>query len=140
MDDLQLNFFTSKELRIDNIADKDVRRAAFTLRDRVLNPLRMHYGVPVVVISAYRPEGSKPTSHHLYKNGYAAADIKVKDVDPQDVFDKVYSTFKYAELILYRKDGFVHMSINEDRERCTGFTSIIELDGSKTIIHRFRRY
>ena len=65
----------------------------------VLTLVRERFGKPVIITSSYRtPEynkaiGGKPSSHHLYNNDGAAADIQIKGIEPIEIYeylDKLY--------------------------------------------------
>lgn len=88
----------------------------------VLQNIRAHFGKPVTITSAYRTPahnkkvGGVADSMHLYG---AAADIKVKDISPEQVA-------QYAEKLLTGKGGigvyktFVHIDVRSTKARWNG--------------------
>jgi len=77
----------------------------------VLHELREHFGVPIHIMSGHRclkhnrSVGSKDTSQHVQGR---AADIMVKDVDPQKVYDTLCEWYphKYG---VGNYDTFTHI-------------------------------
>lgn len=69
------------ELNIQNIPSTENVRNMNKLIEAVLDPLREKWGKPIHVTSGFRNSalnkavGGVNNSHHLCKNGYAAADI-----------------------------------------------------------------
>lgn len=91
------------------------------LAQKVLQPVRNEFGSPVIVTSGYRSKelnryiGGSSTSHHVYG---CAADIRVKNVAPRDVFDYIYWSLPFTELIAENLGGnvWVHVALAKGRE------------------------
>lgn len=81
----------------------------------VLQPIRDHFGHPVIILSGLRSRklneliGGAVDSDHLYG---AAADFYVLDKDIKEVFYLSPADLPYRQMILHSEEGFIHISIN----------------------------
>lgn len=112
-DDPRLSFhFTESELGVEQ-ADERVKANARYLCEKLLEPIRAKYGLPVFVTSGYRnPEhnrrvGGKGKSYHLYEGDRCAADLKVIGISVQETFDwlRLESRLPFDKVILEHQDG-----------------------------------
>jgi hypothetical protein len=97
-----------------------------TLATALLEPIRAHFGVPVIVSSAFRGTtlnkviAGAGNSQHLVGQ---AADINVKGVTPDKVFQWIWkeSGLPFGQLILEKAGGaqWVHISMGTKREVLT---------------------
>lgn len=91
---------------------------AYELLD-VLEDVREHFNVPVIINSAYRclthnkAVGGSPLSQHMNGN---AADIVVKGINPKRVADYLESKYpnRYG---LGRYKSFTHIDVRKNRRR-----------------------
>ena len=81
----------------------------------VLELVRLQFGKPITITSAYRCKdynfkvGGAINSQHPKNN---AADIVVKDISPEEVYDFLDETFNDVYgLGLYIEQGFVHVDV-----------------------------
>lgn len=108
---------TAEEQGIDNTPGPVERFNLKTLCTEALQPIRDHYGVPVIVTSGYRSDalneavGGSGTS--LHRRGLAA-DIDVMGVDDREVFDDIRAgelDIDFEELIYYPQRNRLHIAI-----------------------------
>lgn len=99
---------------IDNTPEDSHLRALKALCINVLEPIRKHFGAPVLVTSGYRCArlnkaiGGSTTSQHC--NG-EAVDFTVKGVSDLEVAKWIQANLKYDQLILeFPPEGWVHVS------------------------------
>ncbi len=117
---------TATRKGINNVpSDMDIARMKL-LCERVIEPIREHFGAPVKILSGYRCQalnnavGGSKTSQHM--NG-EAADIEVAGVSNWDVLSYVLNNLEYDQLIQeYMKEGddhagWVHVSYRERGNR-----------------------
>ena len=86
----------------------------------VLEPLRVIIGKPIIVSSGYRcprvnkaAKGSK-TSQHMQG---MAADIKVKGMTPEQVFQKIITSGLVFDQCIQEFNSWVHVSYNSKKLR-----------------------
>jgi hypothetical protein len=116
---------TALRLGLDNNPDPDKVALLRTLCEQVLEPVRMHFDLPVIINSGYRAEavnkaiGSTPTSQHCKAQ---AADIEIPGVDNLELY-RWASGLDYDQLILEYytgepQSGWVHVSyVSPDENR-----------------------
>ncbi|CAB5222950.1 Peptidase M15A, C-terminal [uncultured Caudovirales phage] len=110
---------TATRLGLDNTPDDEALENLKTLCEKVLQPIREHYGKSVTVNSAYRsPEsnaavnGSKSSDHCKGM----AADIEIVGVANADLAQWIMDNLDYTQLILefytpgIPDSGWVHVS------------------------------
>ena len=110
---------TATRLGLDNTPDDEALENLKTLCEKVLQPVREHYGKSVTVNSAYRsPEsnaavnGSKSSDHCKGM----AADIEIVGVANADLAQWIMDNLDYTQLILefytpgIPDSGWVHVS------------------------------
>ena len=116
---------TALRLGLDNTPDNDALEALTALCENVLEPVREHYGLPVVVSSGYRSPavnkaiGSKSTSQHTKGE---AADIEIPGIDNLELYYwiAINADFDQAILEYYNGEpssGWVHVSYVGDDNR-----------------------
>tara|TARA_B110000211_G_scaffold15953_1_gene16675 strand:+ start:10721 stop:11245 length:525 start_codon:yes stop_codon:yes gene_type:complete len=120
-----LNSETAMRCGIDmSISDDSIIKTnLFLLANSVLQPLRDHFGVPVTIISGYRPaalnrkvKGAK-NSAHLY--GYAA-DIRVAGKTPLEVAEWIQENIEDFDQVINEYNSWVHVAIDvlNSRKQC----------------------
>lgn len=125
---------TGERMGIDNTPPPHAIASLKMLCVNVLEPIRRHYGRPVVINSGYRgPElnkevRGKPTSQHCKGE---AADIEIPGVANGDLAQWIAENIQYDQLILecYRKgipdSGWVHVSYKPKGNRHQKLTATI---------------
>ena len=115
---------TATRLGLDNTPDDEALENLKTLCEKVLQPVRDHFGKSVTVNSAYRsPEsnaavnGSKSSDHCKGM----AADIEIPGVANADLAQWIMDNLDYTQLILefytpgIPDSGWVHVSYNPEK-------------------------
>jgi hypothetical protein len=114
---------TALRMGFDNTPDDEATENLRLLCEKVLQPVRDHYGKGVKVNSAYRsPEsnaavGGSKTSDHCKGQ---AADIEIPGVANADLAQWIMDNLEYTQLILefytpgIPDSGWVHVSYNPD--------------------------
>lgn len=94
--------------------------------EKILEPVREHYGIPFSPSSGYRSAdlctaiGSKPTSQHAYGE---AVDFEVPSIDNRTLAIWINENLEFDQLILecYKQgepnSGWVHCSYNDQSNR-----------------------
>ena len=129
------NNFSLKELTqsqtalrngLDNTPDQQQTDNLQNICEKILQPLREFYNLPVKVTSGFRSEqlatmiGSKPTSQHCKGE---AVDFEIPGVDNKEVATKIKNEFTFDQLILeYYNDtdinsGWIHVSYKDGSNR-----------------------
>jgi len=96
--------------------------ALFWLTWTLLEPARVHFGQPFIILSGYRSDelnnriGGYRDSDHLYGR---ASDLTVPGIDLADVCQWYVENCRYGfgHLILYRSRNFFHISLPTERYR-----------------------
>jgi len=114
---------TALRLDLDNTPNEEVTENLRLLCEKVLQPVRDHFGKGVKVNSGYRsPEsnaavkGSKTSDHCLGR----AADIEIPGVPNADLAQWIMDNLEYTQLILefytpgIPDSGWVHVSYDPD--------------------------
>lgn len=106
---------------LDNTPGPAVIEALKALCVNLLEPIRVHYGRPVVVTSGYRSPrvnkavGGSPTSQHCLGE---AADFTVPGVSNLAVARWIRDTLEYDQLIYeFGEGGWIHASWRASRRR-----------------------
>jgi len=124
---MKQDYFSDKELHLLDATTQE-KVYMWYLKDKILNPIRESLG-KITCTSGHRNEEHNreargaENSHHLCKNGYAAADLRPSKVTLEELFEYVRDNFSYAELILEYDQGIVHVSCNMDPKKNTKRTS-----------------
>lgn len=111
------NYFSDAELHLLDANDMQ-KHNMYNLRDKILNPIRKHFGKAIYCTSGHRSPahnarvGGAADSTHLCENGYAAADISSPHVKIIDLFHHIRLTYPYAQLILEEDQGVIHVALN----------------------------
>ena len=113
---------TAIERRIKNKANNEVINNLKELCNYLLEPLREKLNKPIIVTSGYRCfelnkiVGGVSNSQHLEGK---AADIIVKDLSTEDLFNFIKKNFKFDQLIIEHIKGknWVHVSWNGANNR-----------------------
>lgn len=115
---------TATRLGLDNTPDDEALENLKTLCEKVLQPVRDHFGKSVTVNSGYRsPEsnaavGGSKTSDHCKGQ---AADIEIDGVPNPDLAEWIQNNLDYTQLILefytqgQPNSGWVHVSYNPEK-------------------------
>jgi hypothetical protein len=123
---------TATRLGIDNTPDEETIDNLKTLCDKVLQPVREHFGKSVTVNSGYRsPEsnaavGGSKTSDHCKG---MAADIEIPGVPNAELAAWIMQNLKYTQLILefytpgIPDSGWVHVSFDSSNLKCQELTA-----------------
>ena len=106
---------TAEANNIDNRPSVEVIANLKALCENVLQPVRNHFGCPIIITSGYRcPElnkkiGGKPNSQHLKGQ---AADFVVPQRDLKEVFNYIKTSLSFDQLLLESggKDKWIHVS------------------------------
>ena len=124
---------TATRLGLDNTPNEAVTANLKTLAEKILQPVREHYGKSVRVNSGYRaPEvnaavGGSKTSDHCKGQ---AADIEINGVANGDLAKYIAENFKFTQVILefYTQgipdSGWVHVSYDSNDLKCQTLTAV----------------
>jgi len=126
---------TATRLGIDNTPDEETIDNLKTLCDKVLQPVREHFGKSVTVNSGYRsPElnsspavGGSKTSDHCKG---MAADIEIAGIANADLAQWIMDNLDYTQLILefYTQgipdSGWVHVSYDPNNLKKQELTAV----------------
>ena len=124
---------TARKKGLDNTPTLQVIENLTVLAEKILQPVRDHYGKSVKVNSGYRsPEvnasvGGSKTSDHCKGQ---AADIEINGVANGDLAEWVSKNLKFTQVILefYTQgipdSGWVHVSYDPDNLKCQVLTAI----------------
>jgi len=124
---------TATRLGIDNTPDEETIDNLKTLCDKVLQPVRDHFGKSVTVNSAYRsPEsnaavGGSKTSDHCKGQ---AADIEIEGIPNAELAQWIMDNLEYSQLILefYTRgipdSGWVHVSYDPNNLKKQELTAV----------------
>ena len=124
---------TATRLGIDNTPDEEAVDNLKTLCDKVLQPVREHFGKSVTVNSAYRsPEsnaavGGSKTSDHCKG---MAADIEIAGIANADLAQWIMDNLDYTQLILdfstqgIPDSGWVHVSYDPNNLKKQELTAV----------------
>ena len=114
---------TAEHLHLNNVPNADEIARLEYLAQTVLQPLRDHFGQPIVVNSGFRCEevndavGGAPTSFHRLG---AAADIRFERSSSSsliEIFTYVYKSLPFTELIAEELPaGWIHVAVVKGRE------------------------
>lgn len=121
-----------EELGIQNIPSTENVKNMSRLIEAILDPIREMWGKPIHVSSGFRnlalnkAVGGVSNSHHLCRNGYAAADITTYSIENNK---KLYSLIKSLDLpICQCIDEYgckwIHVSYNPNDVRKQYFKEI----------------
>ena len=127
---------TEKRLGIDNTADASIRANLTALVENVLDPLRVRWGMPIIVTSGYRSTalnkavGGAASSQHTKGE---AADIRTVSDSRADnmrllrcllnsgiVFDQVICEYPDAQ----GRPDWIHVSFNKGGNRKNRLTAV----------------
>lgn len=111
---------TGSRLKFDNTPNSEVVKNLSLLCERVLQPIRDHFKLPVVVTSGYRSKainraiGSKDTSQHILGQ---AADFTIPSIDNYTLATWIEKNLNYDQLILEfyfgGNTGWIHVGYTE---------------------------
>ena len=113
-------------LEIDNIPNEEQIQNLKILCEKILQPLRDYYGMPLSISSGYRSValcetiGSSAKSQHTKGQ---AADFEIFGVANKDIADFIVKNFEYDQCILefWNKNepnsGWVHCSYSRESNR-----------------------
>ncbi len=113
-------------LGIDNIPNEEQIQNLKIICEKILQPLRDYYGMPLSISSGYRSValcetiGSSAKSQHTKGQ---AADFEIFGVANKDIADFIVKNFEYDQCILEfwnenePNSGWIHCSFNKDNNR-----------------------
>jgi zinc D-Ala-D-Ala carboxypeptidase len=108
---------TAEKLKLANTPDDEAIQNLKWLVQKVLQPLRTKLGKPVTVSSGFRSAAVNKAvngvkdSHHLCREGFAAADISVRGMKLEALFEMIKnSTWPYEQVILEYDQNVIHVS------------------------------
>jgi hypothetical protein len=117
---------TAVRMGIDNKPNDETIENLKILCENILEPIRSHFKVPVVVSSGYRSEavclavGSSSKSQHIKGQ---AVDFEIFGIPNKDVTDWIVQNLDYDQCILEfwndkePNSGWVHCSYSKDNNR-----------------------
>jgi len=118
---------TADRLGVANTLNENEVKNLEMLAERVLQPIRDLFGVPVSITSGFRNEqvnravGGVETSQH--RSGQAA-DFRVSGLNAREAFNRIIAsgTIPFDQIILYDdgRNNFVHASFNPQRAKQRG--------------------
>lgn len=128
---------TAKELGLSNVPDATMLWSNLQyLATAVLQPVRDHFGLPIVVTSGYRSPrlnakiGGSKTSHHVQG---CAADIRFTRASGRsesEIFKFIYNELPFTELIAEGiPGGWVHVAIARGRGNEKAVKYMLDSDG-----------
>jgi len=118
---------TAKRLGINNKPDSRALANLMALVCHILEPVRVHFGIPFTPSSGYRclklnrAIGSKSTSQHVKGE---AVDFEIPTIANRDLADWIKENLTFDQLILelhnpdVADSGWVHCSYREGNNRC----------------------
>lgn len=119
---------TASRRGIRNVPGEAEIRALTLLCDKVLEPVRAHFGKPVIVTSGYRSPrlntaiGGSASSQHCKGE---AADFTVPGETNRAVFERIWHNLNYDQLIYeFGESGWIHCSYSAHRMRNMELTAV----------------
>ena len=113
-------------LEIDNIPNEEQIQNLKILCEKILQPLRDYYGMPLSISSGYRSVALCETIGSSAKSQHAkgqAADFEIFEVANKDIADFIVKNFEYDQCILEfwnenePNSGWVHCSYSIESNR-----------------------
>lgn len=118
---------TATRKGIRNVPSVEATKALILLCEKVLEPVRAHFGVPVRISSGYRSPrlnqaiGGSRSSQHCKGE---AADFTLPGVSNIDVVRWMHAKLDYDQLIYeYGESGWIHCSYSAHRMRNAELTA-----------------
>ena len=115
---------TATRLGIDNTPDEKVLNCIQALVDNVLEPLRVHYGRPIIITSGYRcPKlnkavGGSSTSQHAIGQAVDIRSVSDSRDDNKELFDMIREMkLPFDQLINEFGYDWVHVSFGPRNRR-----------------------
>ena len=115
---------TATRLGIDNTPDEKVLNCIQALVDNVLEPLRVHYGRPIIITSGYRcPKlnkavGGSSTSQHAIGQAVDIRSVSDSREDNKELFDMILEMkLPFDQLINEFGYDWVHVSFSPRNRR-----------------------
>ena len=115
---------TATRLGIDNTPDEKVLNCIQALVDNVLEPLRVHYGRPIIITSGYRcPKlnkavGGSSTSQHAVGQAVDIRSVSDSREDNKEIFDMILEMkLPFDQLINEFGYDWVHVSFGPRNRR-----------------------
>jgi uncharacterized protein YcbK (DUF882 family) len=121
---------TATRLGIDNTPDESAIENLNRLCQQFLQPVRNHFGEPIIITSGYRcPKlneavGGVPDSYHVTGE---AADFTLVHMPATDAFNIIHRSLDvpYTELIYYPQEDRLHVGVTGENSQQT----LIERNG-----------
>ncbi len=115
---------TATRLGIDNTPDEKVLNCIQALVDNVLEPLRVHYGRPIIITSGYRcprlnkAVGGSSTSQHAIGQAVDIRSVSDSREDNKELFDMIREMeLPFDQLINEFGYDWVHVSFGPRNRR-----------------------
>jgi len=110
---------TAEEMGIENVPDEEQTKRLFTLTEKVLQPIRDHFDVPVIVTGGFRNRllnqeiGGANNSQHIKGE---AADISIDDHTVNEAFEEIVKGNFEFDQIIWEFGNWVHVSYTTRRK------------------------
>jgi zinc D-Ala-D-Ala carboxypeptidase len=132
---------TAKRLGIDNIPNDDQLKRMKLVAEKVFEPIRVHFNVPIYISSFFRSSalnvalGGAINSQHMLGEAIDADSVHSHGIENKQIFDWVKDNLEFDQLIAedIKKDGslgWVHISYKENGNRHQVLSMVIK-DGKK---------
>lgn len=115
---------TAIRLGIDNTPDENVLNCIQALVDNVLEPLRVHFGRPIIITSGYRCQklnkavGGSSTSQHAIGQAVDIRSVSDSREDNKELFDMIREMkLPFDQLINEFDYDWVHVSFGPRNRR-----------------------
>jgi|TARA_Y100001937_G_scaffold40676_1_gene57787 hypothetical protein len=119
---------TASRLGIDNSPTEEHTKNLKLIAEKIFQPIREHFGVPIYISSGYRSEslnkaiGGSKTSQHCHGQALDIdQDNRNSKVSNRDIFDYIMMNLEFDQLIYEFGDAmnpaWVHVSYSEEKNR-----------------------
>ena len=119
---------TASRLGIDNSPTEEHTKNLKLIAEKIFQPIREHFGVPIYISSGYRSEslnkaiGGSKTSQHCHGQALDIdQDNRNSKVSNKDIFDYIMMNLEFDQLIYEFGDAmnpaWVHVSYSEEKNR-----------------------
>ena len=130
---------------IDNTPDEYVISNLETIAERIFQPMRDHFGVPIAVSSGYRCKelntkiGGSPTSQHMVGEALDLDAHVYGKITNADIFKYIYTHLDYDQLIWEfgddKEPAWIHVSYKKHGENRNRTLKAVKEDGKTTYIY-----
>ena len=119
---------TASRLGIDNSPTEEHTKNLKLIAEKIFQPIREHFGVPIYISSGYRSEslnkaiGGSKTSQHCHGQALDIdQDNRNSKVSNRDIFDYIMMNLEFDQLIYEFGDAmnpaWVHVRYSEEKNR-----------------------